>query len=810
MRHSSRTSQELAEDNALLKKKSRKLKTDEAKYKQAENELHKSQDRLKLSEERYRNILDSIEEAYYEVDLKGNFTFFNAPVAGHLGYTKEEVLGMNYRQYIDSGYVEKVFEAFNKVFLTGKSIKINEWVLKTKSGGKLPVEGSVSLMRDALGKPVGFKGIIRDIIERKRAEESLRESEEKYRKILENIDDAYYEVNLHGNFVFFNKALVSKTGYFREELTGMNFKHLVSPDSQKQVREVFTDVYKTGQTARLLECTVIRKDGGRINVESWVSPVSDKKNRMIGFKGMARDVTARKQAEEKLRLSEEKFSKVFMMAPEMVAITRLADGLIADINRGFEEITGWKRSEVIGRSSLDLNFWIIKSQRDAMVEELKAGRDIRNREFPFRRKDGSIRDGIYSARSIQIAGEQCLIFVLQDVTDKTRLAEDRRKLEEILNRVEKMEAIGALAGGVAHDFNNMLGVILGRLEMAEKQVNENQPLTDHLVEIRKAAERSADLTRQLLAFARKQKISPKVLDINETIGSMLKMIRQIMGEDIQLAWLPGIHLWTVKMDPSQIDQILANLCVNARDAITGVGKVIIETENITLDAAGCIEKMGALPGDYILLTINDNGCGMSRETLNKLFEPFFTTKELGKGTGLGLATVYGIVKQNNGFINVHSQPNEGTSIKVYLPRHIGSVDQAGESFQQDPIMGGHETVLIVEDEESILSLCQLVLENYGYEVLTASTPEAAFRLAANHTGKIHLLITDVIMPQMNGRDLANKLTTLYPDLKCIFMSGYTANVIAHHGVLDSGVHFIQKPFSLQDLGTKVRAVLDQK
>ena len=329
-----------------------------------------------------------------------------------------------------------------------------------------------------------------------------------------------------------------------------------------------------------------------------------------------------------------------------------------------------------------------------------------------------------------------------------------------------------------------------------------------LQEIRKAAQRSADLTRQLLAFARRQTIAPKVLDLNETVEGMLKMLRRLIGEDIDLAWLPAADLWPVKMDPAQIDQILANLCVNARDAIGGVGKLTIETGNAVFDEAYCADHPGFVPGEYVRLAVSDNGCGMDKETLAQIFEPFFTTKGVGEGTGLGLATVYGIVKQNDGFINVYSEPGQGTTFTIYLPRHAGQADAAadGKRGGTAPEFAGRRCCWWRTSRRS-WPLPGRVLERLGYTVLAASTPGEAIRLAEAHAGEIHLLMTDVVMPEMNGRDLARRLLSLRPRLKCLFMSGYTADVIAHHGVLDEGVHFIQKPFSVEDLAAKVRDAL---
>jgi CheY-like chemotaxis protein len=291
---------------------------------------------------------------------------------------------------------------------------------------------------------------------------------------------------------------------------------------------------------------------------------------------------------------------------------------------------------------------------------------------------------------------------------------------------------------------------------------------------------------------------------------MLNMLRRLIGEDIDLVWQPDAHLWHVKMDPSQIDQILANLCVNARDAISGVGKVTIETGKKTFDEEYCKEHLGFISGDFVLLAVSDNGCGMDKDTLDNLYEPFFTTKEVGKGTGLGLATVYGIVKQNNGFINVYSEPGQGSTFKIYLPRLVADEDEDKAVPEKKAAAGGSETILLVEDEPSILRMTRMMLERKGYSVLPAATPAEAVEKAKNHSGTIDLLMTDVFMPEMNGRDLAEQIITLYPDIRLLFMSGYTANVIAHHGVLDDGVAFIQKPFSMVDMTFKVREVLDRE
>ncbi len=395
-----------------------------------------------------------------------------------------------------------------------------------------------------------------------------------------------------------------------------------------------------------------------------------------------------------------------------------------------------------------------------------------------------------------------------DITERKQAEEEHEILTAQLQQSQKLESVARLAGGIAHDFNNMLTVIQGHADLAIMSMKPDNPYFHRFNAIRDIVQRSADLTRQLLAFARKQPITLKVLDLNETVENMLTMLRRLIGEDINLAWMPESGLWSIKADPSQIDQILANLCVNARDAIDGVGKIIVETGNKTFDEEYCATHAGFTPGEYVRIAVSDDGCGMDKQMLASIFEPFFTTKGIGKGTGLGLATVYGAVKQNKGFINVYSEPGQGAVFAIYLPRYVGKAEPTWIGGAVVPVARGHETILVVEDEPTILEMSVTILQELGYTVLAASTPSEAVRMVKVHDQKIDLLLTDVIMPEMNGRDLAERLQIHQPLVKRLFMSGYTADIIAHQGVLDEGVHFIQKPFSHSALAAKIRKVLD--
>ncbi|WP_320041593.1 ATP-binding protein [uncultured Desulfobacter sp.] len=400
------------------------------------------------------------------------------------------------------------------------------------------------------------------------------------------------------------------------------------------------------------------------------------------------------------------------------------------------------------------------------------------------------------------------IGTVQDITENKRIEAENKALQEKILQVQKMESVGRLAGGVAHDFNNMLFVILGNLELVMEGINKNDTNYEALSEIQTAAKRSADLTRQLLAFSRQQTISPRLLSLNTVIDDMIKMLVRLIGEDIELRWIPGKNLGRVMLDPTQVDQILVNLCVNSRDAITGSGKITIETHMVCIGESECRQRPGFKPGEFVTLEVSDNGCGMEKAVQDRLFEPFFTTKKTNEGTGLGLATTYGIVKQNNGFINVYSEPGNGTTFRIYFRTYKGD-DSNDHPLKDtgDAVKGGCETILLVDDEAMILNFCEKTLKKLGYQVLKADSPHKALSIANRHGSKIDLLLTDVIMAKMNGKGLADILQRDFPSLKILYMSGYTANVIAHRGILDEGVMFLQKPFSKEALAQKIRDIL---
>jgi two-component system cell cycle sensor histidine kinase/response regulator CckA len=831
------------------------------------------------------------------------------------GYSREELMGGMIAPDLSADY-ETSLESVRQI-ATGRTIFVPLRYHKKKDGTVFPVEivGGSYLFK---GRRVMF-AMVRDIGERQRAEEALRESETKFRSYIQSAPLAIFVAERDGRVADFNPAARDLLGYDAATLSKMHILDLHPEEDNEDISRKFATLLSEGHLET--ECRMKKSDGQPIWVSLHAVMITDQFS--LAY---CQDITERKRSEEALKQSERNYREIFNSAKDSIFIHDAATGTILDVNESMLQLYGLSREEALGlppdECSLGESPYSALEARQWIVKAVTEGPQVF--EWHARKKSGELFWVEVALKSANISGRDRVLAIVRDLTDRKLMDAERtllatavqqaeenvlvtderrtiiyinpaferssgyrseelkgqklrvlrsaqhdeifyrkmqetldrgevwigviinkakdgsdfeiegtispirdasgaithyvaagrnmsrlRRLERELHQAQKMESIGRLAGGVAHDFNNMLGIILGHAEMALDEFEPGQPIFSDLREIQKAAKRSADLTRQLLAFARKQTVAPKVLDLNESVEGMLKMLRRLIGEDIDLAWMPGKNLWPVKVDHSQLDQMLANLCVNARDAIVGVGKITIETANATLDESHCIDNPEFVPGEFVLMTVRDNGCGMDEDILENIFEPFFTTKELGKGTGLGLAVIYGIVKQNNGFIDVRSEQDRGTTFRIYLPRADISKPEANSLVRLEKDLKGTETVLLVEDEKSMLALAKTVLERSGYAVLAAADPLEALDLAKNHSGRIHLLITDVIMPGMNGKELAERLGDFKTGFRCIFMSGYTDDVIARHGVIDERVHFLQKPFSVKSLAEKVRKALDE-
>ncbi len=650
--------------------------------------------------------------------------------------------------------------------------------------------------------------VFTDITERRLAEAALRQSEERFRLTFRASPDS---VNINrlddGMYVDVNEGFTRLTGYHAGEVLGrtsadINIWHDLS-DRQKLVQEILAKGYCNDLEARF------RRKDGSVGHGRMSARVITLKN-VPHIISVTRDVTEQTEALQALHSNKNLLDSILRTAPTAIGV--VSNRVFLVVNERMCLMTGYAQDELVGKNARmlypdDREYEYVGTEKYRQISVDKTG----SVETRWRRKDGEIIEILLCSSPINpndlVSG---VTFTALDISERKQAEAEREKLQAQLLQAQKIESIGRLAGGVAHDFNNMLTVILGHAEMAIKNFEQSDPVHANLEIIIEAAYRSADLVRQLLAFARKQTVEPKILELSDYIAGMLPMLMSLINEDIDLVWKPGAELWLIRIDPSQVDQLVANLCVNARDAIDGVGKITIETENVTFDAAYCAVHTGFMPGEYVQLCVSDNGAGMDKEVIEHIFEPFFTTKERGRGTGLGLAGVYGIVRQNNGFVNVYSEPDKGSSFKIYLPRFSGGhMEELFEKTSSVP-QGSGELVLLVEDEAAILNVGKEMLERLGFRVLTAASPSEALRQAHAHMDEIRLLITDVIMPEMNGRDLARVLVGMKADLPCLFTSGYTANVIAHHGVLDNGIHFIQKPFSSKDLALAVWRILTQE
>jgi PAS domain S-box-containing protein len=679
------------------------------------------------------------------------------------------------------------------------------------------------------------------------ANNRLRESEEKFASIfqLSPVSTALSKLE-DGCFVDVNDYFCTVSGYSREEIIGHSSDGLnmwISPEGRgfifakltQEGRMLNEEVQLRDKSGNILDMYFSAerlKIGANEYLLTMSSDITDHKkareiireqkedleriNRELKQtlqelmqKNVQLDVSRQElvTANEKLRLSEEKFSKAFCLGPVIITISSVADGRYVEVSDYFLRVTGYARDEAIGRTAMELNVWNDEEDRKNIIEALQETGVVRDRPLQFRSKQGEIFLMLYSAEIISIGEVPHIVSVAVDITERQKAMEERERLKNQLRQAQKMESVGRLAGGVAHDFNNLLTAIMGNTDMAMAVTEPGGKIQSKLEVIMKASESAADLTRQLLAFSRKQVIEPQVIDLNDIIRYMSKMLARMIGENIRLT--TNIHASVAKImaDPGQIEQVIVNLVVNARDAMPNGGKVILEVAETVFDIAYCNYHPYVLPGAYISLSVSDTGMGMENEIRKKIFEPFFTTKPMGKGTGLGLATVYGAVKQNNGSIEVYSVPGQGTSFKIYFPKVSDHGEMLAISNIHDVVRGGSETILLVEDDALVRDFALEALRRLGYHVIEATSAEEAISVSGAFDKEIHLLLSDVILPGMNGKALADSITAIRPNIRVLFTSGYTGDIIAHHGILEEGIAFIEKPYTTYTLSRKIREVL---
>lgn len=758
-------------------------------------------------------MADSSSDAIFAKDRQGRYLLFNREASRITGVPASEAIGKDDRALFPPEEAAFLMELGRKVVEEGASIT-GEEALSTTQGTRVFLATKEPLL-DSQGQVVGLFGISRDITERKRTEELLRERlalQEQLADIALSVPGAICSYRLRPDgtacMPFTTPAIEDLYGLSRAELaeTMEGWAARVHPEDLVRVLRAIEEAAKTMSPWH---------DGFRYRhpekglrwIEGWSIPRREPDGSML-WSGFLTDVTERMRNEEALRESEASLERA-------QAIARLGS---------------WRRDLVTGGLTWSLQAHHIFGipagsplDEDGVLARVPAADQDRVRKAWREMEAGKAFD--LEHRLVTEQGERWVrqqaeirkdaegrplvaFGIIQDITEHRQAEDEKGRLQAQILQAQKMESIGRLAGGVAHDFNNMLQVIAGNAELALGQVAPGEPLHGEIQLIQKAAGRSAELTRQLLAFARRQTIAPKVIDLNDALGSMLKMMGRLVGEDTRLVWAPRAGLWKVRIDPAQLDQVVANLTVNARDAISGVGTITLQTDNEVVTAKACEGILGASPGDYVTLSVEDTGSGMGPEVLEHIFEPFFTTKEAGRGTGLGLATVFGIAQQNGGFVRVSSRLGEGSRFRVSFPRWQEAAEESAPEGTPGPREGRGETILLVEDEEALLAVGEAMLKALGYAVLAMSSPEEALRRVAGNPGRIDLFLVDVVMPGMNGKELARRLGDLRPGVPVLFMSGYTADVIANRGTLEEGLRLIEKPFTLRDLSVRLREILD--
>ena len=767
-------------------------KIDITERKRAEEEWRKSADRLAV-------LYNESPLPYQSLDTKGRIVEVNRPWLQTLGYTSEEVIGHWFGEFLAPGYADRFRERFPRFKAAGE-VRGVEFLMLRKDGSEVLAAFDGNAGYDARGEFRQTHCVFTDITERKRAEQALRESEERFRNVVESAPEGIV-IETQGRFRYMNRAFLELLGAGSQaELLDTPVEDRIHPDCRTEVAKRIRMLNEEGIPQPVIERKYVTLDGRTIDLEVCAAPFTYRGE--AGGVAFFRDIAERKRAEAQLRLSAE----ILKQIPDAILLTDL-EGRIVGWTGAAERIFGYTADEAAGRP---VNFIHQPEIRDSMTGRIIA--QLRDTgqflgEVPCLRKDGSPVPIETTCRTVfdSEGRPTALIGVNRDISERKRAEEETGRLEAQLQQAQKLESVGRLAGGVAHDFNNLLTVINGYSDLLLSQLAEPDPLWGYASEVRKSGERAAALTQQLLTFSRKQIVEPKPTDLSALVADAERMIRRLVGEDIVVTTVLDPTCGLVIVDPGQIHQVLLNLVVNARDAMPDGGRLFLQTSVTHLDAAYAAAHGEVRPGPYVLLAVSDTGTGMSEETRQHLFEPFFTTKEQGTGSGLGLSIVYGIVRQSGGWIWVYSEPGKGTTFKIYLPQSEAAAAAPVAPGAAPP--RGSETILVVEDQEEVRRLATKLLRDYGYRVLEAANGGEALLQAERHQGPIHLLLTDVVMPGMNGRELAERLAPLRPGIQVLYTSGYTHDVIAQRGVLDPGVAYLPKPFTAESLAAKVRQVL---
>ena len=767
------------------------------------SDLIQAYEALQESEEKYRLLVENANEAIFVIQ-DGMLRFFNIKNIELIGYSKEELTSTPFINFVHPDDREATLRRHLKRIRGEELPGVNVFRVIDKAGNiKWAEVNAVLISWEGMPATLNF---LNDITERKRAEDSLRESVEALRAFLNANPEVSFLMDAKGTVLVANESLFKRFGKSSEEIIGSCLYDLFPEDVAKQRKSHFDEVFRTGKPVHFEDVRMDR------NYETFVHPVFDKEGNVAEVAILGFDITERKKAEEGLKQAEKKYRNIFENAIEGIFQATPA-GRYISTNPALASMYGFESPEELINTITDIahQVYVNPDDRSELFRLLQEKGVVHNFETQVYRKDRKVIWISLNVRYVCDSQGRFLYYegFVEDITERRRTEQERLNLEEQLRQSQKMEAIGRLAGGIAHDFNNLLTVIKGYSELSLMELKEGDPLRGNIEEIQKGSQRAADLTHHLLAFSRRQVMEMRVLDLNTLLRDMDKMLRRVIGEDIELVTHLSDDLGSVKIDPGQIEQVVMNLAVNARDAMPSGGKLTIETANVELDETYARSHLAVKPGPYVMLSMSDTGVGMTPKVRERVFEPFFTTKEKDKGTGLGLSTVYGIVKQSGGNIWVYSELGKGTTFKIYLPRVDEPLEEIRKEVLKDELPSGNETVLVVEDAEEVRKLILKILERQGYRILEASNGDDALLLHERHGCRIDLILVDVVMPGMSGSELAKRLMSLYPKMKVLYMSGYTDNAIVHHGVLEKGVNYIQKPFTMDGLTRKVREVLDK-
>ena len=765
-----------------------------------------AEEALRENEERYRLHFEHVGDVVYAIDNEPRVVDISPSVERILGYRPDEIVGkrLDELQLIPPEYLELTRSNTLRV-LKGERVGPTEYEFIAKDGKRVFAEISAApIIKD--GGVVGGIDIGRDITERKSAELALEESERRYRTV---VDESLAGIYIHqdGRFKFVNERLSELSGYSREELLDRSYVDLIHPEDRERALEATARRLEVGKPEGLKRYRAMTKNGDVLWIEAFGVVINFQDKPAV--LGNLMDITERMQAEEGLRQSEARLNSIFRATPAGIGL--VSNRIMTEVNSRFCEMVGYSRDELIGNSArmlylTDEEFELVSRNQYALIDEFGSG----TVETRLKCKNGPIIDILLSSAPLNPDDlSEGITYTALDITERKQAEEEKEKLEEQLRQSQKLEAVGQLAGGVSHDFNNLLTAILGHAQLAMTKIPESNPAFRDLQDVESAAMRAAELTQHLLAFSRKQVIRPEIMDLNYTITELGQLLRRLIREDIDLRIEKAPEVWRIQADPRQIEQVLVNLVVNARDAMPGAGQILIETRNANIDEAYGFNKKDMPPGRYVMFSVSDTGEGMSDEIQQHIFEPFFTTKAEGEGTGLGLSTVYGLVRQHKGNVWVYSEIGLGTTFKVFLP--ATGIDNPPRRDAADKSMPrGSETILVVEDEIEVRSTIVTILSELGYNLLEAQNGSQALAMMNELDVEPSLLLTDVIMPEMGGKELAESLIRTVPEIKVLFTSGYAESIAQESGTLELEIELIQKPFSARALAQKVREVLDKQ